>query len=55
MSDRALLKQLGPTLHGGSYLARVVAVNDPEGIGRVKIRLICFDGSDQQDAEIGPA
>lgn len=52
MSDQALLKQLIPMLHGGSYLARVVAVNDPESIGRVKIRLLSFDGSDEQDAEI---
>lgn len=52
MSDQALMKQLVPMLHGGSYLARVVAVNDPESIGRVKIRLLSFDGSDQQDAEI---
>jgi uncharacterized protein involved in type VI secretion and phage assembly len=52
MSDQALLKQLIPMLHGGSYLARVVAVNDPEGIGRVKIRLLSFDGGDEQDAEI---
>jgi len=52
MSDQALLKHLVPTLHGGSYLARVVAVNDPQGIGRVKICLFSFDGSDEQDAEI---
>lgn len=52
MSDQALLKQLVPVLNGGSYLARVVAVNDPENIGRVKIRLISFDSGDGQDAEI---
>ncbi|ALP53817.1 hypothetical protein Tel_12110 [Candidatus Tenderia electrophaga] len=52
MSDQALMKQLVPMLHGGSYLAKVVAVNDPEGIGRVKIRLLSFDGTDEQDAEI---
>ncbi len=52
MSDQALLKQLVPMLHGGSYLAKVVSVNDPEGISRVQIRLLSFDGSDEQDAEI---
>ncbi len=52
MSDTALLKQLIPMLHGGSYLARVVAVNDPEGIGRIKIRLLSFEAADEQDAEI---
>ena len=52
MSDQTLMKQLIPMLHGGSSLARVVAVNDPEGIGRVKVRLLSFDGPDEQDAEI---
>jgi len=52
MSDQALMKSLLPLLQGGCYLARVVAVNDPEGIGRVKIRLFSFDATDQQDAEI---
>jgi len=52
MSDKTLIKQLIPMLQGGSYLARVVAVSDPENIGRVKIRLLCFDGTDEQNAEI---
>lgn len=52
MSDQALLRQLVPVLHGGSYLAKVVAVNDPEGIGRVQIRLFSFDGPDSQDAAL---
>ncbi len=52
MSDQTLMKQLIPMLSGGSTLARVVAVNDPEGIGRVKVRLLSFDGPDEQDAEI---
>ena len=52
MSDQLLMQQLVPMLYGGSYLARVVAVNDPEGISRVKIRLLSFDGTDEQDAEI---
>jgi uncharacterized protein involved in type VI secretion and phage assembly len=52
MSDQALLKQLVPMLHGGTYLAKVVAVNDPEGLSRVQIRLLSFDGPDSQDAPI---
>jgi len=52
MSDQALLKQLVPLLHGGSYLAKVVAVNDPEGLSRVQLRLISFDGPEQQDAPL---
>lgn len=52
MSDQALLKQLVPALHGGTYLAKVVAVNDPEGIGRVQIRLFAFDGPESQNAPI---
>ena len=52
MSDQALMKQLVPMLHGGSYLATVVAVNDPEGLGRVQVRLISFDGPDQQNAPL---
>ena len=52
MSDQTLLKQLVPVLHGGTYLAKVVAVNDPEGLSRVQIRLLSFDGPDNQDAAI---
>lgn len=52
MSDQALLRQLVPALHGGSYLARVVSVNDPDSLARVQVRLIGFDGFDQQDAAI---
>lgn len=52
MSDQALLKQLVPMLHGGSYLAKVVAVNDPEGLSRVQIRLFSFDGPDSQNAPL---
>ncbi len=52
MSDLALFKQLTPLLQGGSYLAEVVAVNDPDQLGRVQIRLFSFDGVDDQDAPI---
>jgi phage baseplate assembly protein gpV len=52
MSDRELLHQLVPALHGGAYLARVVAVNDPEGMNRVQIRLFGFDGPESQNAPL---
>lgn len=52
MSDQALLRQLVPALHGGSYLAKVVSVNDPDNIARVQVRLLSFDGVDDQDAAI---
>ncbi len=52
MSDQGLLKRLAPVLHGGSYLAEVVAVDDPEQLGRVQLRLISFDEVDGQDAPI---
>ena len=52
MSDQALLGQLVPALHGGCYLAKVVAVDDPEGISRVQVRLFSFDGPASQDAPL---
>jgi len=52
MSDLVLLKQLLPMLHGGSYLAKVVSVNDPEGLSRVQVRLLSFDGPEQQNAPL---
>lgn len=35
-----------------SFLAEVVSVNDPEGLARVQIRLLNFDGVDGQDGPI---
>jgi len=52
MSDQGLLRQLVPALHGGTYLAKVVAVNDPENMGRVQIRLVAFDGPASQNGPI---
>ncbi len=52
MSDQSLLKQLVPLLHGGAYLGQVEMVDDPEGLGRVRLRLLAFDGSEQQDAAL---
>ena len=52
MSDQSLLRQLVPMLHGGAYLGVVESVQDPDGLGRVKLRLVAFDGSDGQDAPL---
>ena len=52
MSTAPVLDLPAPGLLGGSCLAEVVAVNDPDGLTRVKVRLLSFDDVDQQDAEI---
>ena len=52
MSDNDLLKRLTTLSIGASYLAEVVSVNDPEGLARVQIRLLSFDGIGDQDAPI---
>jgi uncharacterized protein involved in type VI secretion and phage assembly len=36
----------------GTYLAEVVSVADPENLSRVQVRLLNFDGVDDQDARI---
>jgi len=35
-----------------NYLARVIAVDDPEGLNRVQVRLLTFDGFDNQDGPL---
>ena len=52
MSDNDLLKRLTTLSIGASYLAEVISVNDPEGLARVQIRLLSFDGVGDQDAPI---
>lgn len=52
MSDNELLKRLTTLSTGASYLAEVTAVNDPEGLARVQIRLLSFDGVGDQDAPL---
>lgn len=52
MSDNQLLKRLTTLSTGASYLAEVVSVNDPEGLARVQIRLLSFDGVGDQDAPV---
>ncbi len=41
-----------PTWSNAGFLARVVSLDDPEQRGRVRIRLLAFDGVAQQDAAI---
>jgi uncharacterized protein involved in type VI secretion and phage assembly len=41
-----------PGVFGGCYLAEVVAVNDPERLNRVQVRLFNVDGPDNQDAPL---
>ena len=43
---------LPPGLYGASYLAEVVDVDDPQGLARVQVRLLSFDGLDRQDAPV---
>jgi uncharacterized protein involved in type VI secretion and phage assembly len=41
-----------PGIFHGTYLAVVVSVKDPDGLARVKVRVLSYDGVQQQDAEI---
>ncbi|MBU4295140.1 MAG: phage baseplate assembly protein V [Desulfobulbaceae bacterium] len=52
MSDMELLGKLNTLLSGACYLAEIVAVNDPESLSRVQIRMLSFDGVGEQDAPI---
>jgi uncharacterized protein involved in type VI secretion and phage assembly len=52
MSDLALQERLLNRTANGTYLARVVSVQDPENLSRVQIRLLSFDQVGNQDAEI---
>ena len=47
----ALLPVTAAVFHG-AYLAEVVAVNDPESLARVQVRLLGFDGVPNQDAPL---
>jgi uncharacterized protein involved in type VI secretion and phage assembly len=51
MSRTPVFDRPAAWLHTGS-LARVVSLDDPEGLNRVQIRLIAFDGIDDQDAPL---
>jgi uncharacterized protein involved in type VI secretion and phage assembly len=39
-----------PAFAQAGLLARVVSLDDPEGLSRVQVRLLAFDGTTQQDA-----
>lgn len=48
MSREAIFERPAGWRHAG-YLGRVVAIDDPERLNRVQIRLIAFDGIESQD------
>lgn len=41
-----------PTTLYGAQIATVVAVDDPDGMARVQVRLVSFDGTTDQDAPL---
>jgi uncharacterized protein involved in type VI secretion and phage assembly len=50
--SRALLFDRPPAWLNAGYLARVVSLDDPEGLNRVQVRLIAFDAIADQDAPL---
>jgi uncharacterized protein involved in type VI secretion and phage assembly len=50
--NRALLFERPLAWLNAGYLARVVNINDPEGLNRVQVRLIAFDAIPDQDAPL---
>jgi uncharacterized protein involved in type VI secretion and phage assembly len=50
--SRAPVFDRPPTWLNASCLARVVSLDDPERLNRVQVRLIAFDGLDDQDAPL---
>jgi uncharacterized protein involved in type VI secretion and phage assembly len=51
MADTAPF-EIPPAAAHASYLARVVAVDDPLALGRVQVRLVNFDGAPDHDAPV---
>jgi uncharacterized protein involved in type VI secretion and phage assembly len=49
---RELVFDRPPALFNAGYLARVVNLDDPEGLNRVQVRLIAFDAIADQDAPL---
>jgi uncharacterized protein involved in type VI secretion and phage assembly len=50
--SRELVFDRPPAWLNAGYLARVVSLDDPESLNRVQVRLIAFDGIDDQDAPL---
>lgn len=50
--NRELVFDRPPAWLNAGYLARVVSLGDPESLNRVQVRLIAFDGIDDQDAPL---
>ena len=49
---RELVFERPPALFHAGYLARVVSLDDPEGLNRIQVRLIAFDAIADQDAPL---
>ena len=49
---RELVFDRPPAWLNAGYLARVVSLDDPEGLNRVQVRLIAFDAIADQDAPL---
>lgn len=52
MRARQLLDIQVPGLFHGGYLAEVISLDDPEGLSRVQVRLLNFDGVDGHDGPV---
>jgi uncharacterized protein involved in type VI secretion and phage assembly len=52
MPDLGIVEMPPTGVFRGAYLGTVVAVNDPASLGRVQVRLLSFDGVEDQDAPI---
>jgi uncharacterized protein involved in type VI secretion and phage assembly len=52
MNGTGLLDRTAAGRWTACHLAEVVAVKDPDGLGRVQVRLLAFDGVDGQDAPL---
>jgi len=49
MSDQTPFETCREDIFRATYLAEVVAVDDPQGLSRVQVRLLSFDGIGEQD------
>ena len=52
ISRDQLVDDLTRAHHSSSYLAEVVSVDDPDGLSRVEVRLLSYDGVEDQSAPI---
>ena len=52
MNRRALYEITAPGLFHGCYVAQVTDIKDPDNQARVQVRLVNFDGEEDQDGPI---